>query len=31
VLKADSDDLYRPFDPRTPDFHQRVAKFMGTS
>jgi hypothetical protein len=30
VFKADSDDLYRPFDPRTPDFHQRVARFMGT-
>ena len=29
VLKADSDDLYRPFDPRTPDFHERVRRFMG--
>ena len=30
VFKADSDDLYRPFDPRMPDFHQRVARFIGT-
>ena len=30
VLKADSDDLYRPFDPLTPDFHERVRRFMGT-
>ena len=30
VFKADSDDLYRPFDPRTSDFHQKVARFMGT-
>lgn len=30
VFKADSDDLYRPFDPRTTDFHERVTRFMGT-
>jgi transcriptional regulator with XRE-family HTH domain len=30
VFKADSDDLYEPFDPRKPDFHQRVTRFMGT-
>jgi transcriptional regulator with XRE-family HTH domain len=30
VLKADGDDLYQPFDPRSPDLHQRVTRFMGT-
>ena len=30
VLRAESDDLFRLFDPRTPDFHQRVTRFMGT-
>ena len=30
VFKADADDLYLPLDPRKPDLHQRVTRFMGT-